>query len=194
MSNFNNPRIPGSRRLKRTAERDAEAVKLWAQGKSYREIADNFGWAVPDTACDAVTRGLRDRGAADLDTIRAVENAKLDAVEQKLWPILSRTHYVYASGTGQVVTDPATGEPLTDDGPVIAASAALVRVFERRARLNGADAARRAVLTIEMVDREIRELEAEIAARGRGLPVPGELRAIEADRGDAEATGERPGW
>ena len=47
---------------------------------------------------------------------------------------------------GKVITDPATGGAMLDDGPVVSAAATLMRIGESRRKLLGLDAPATAVV------------------------------------------------
>jgi hypothetical protein len=75
--------------------------------------------------------------------------------------VLHRRHVVVQSGK---VVKGDDGQPIPDDGPVLQATATLLRVMERRARLHGLDApAKHEVLTLDAIDAEIRRLEEQLS-------------------------------
>src|SRR4051794_18019038 len=67
-------------RLKR-----ARAVELLAQGLSYDEIARQVGFTHRGSAHRAVYKALAEREAEDIDNLRALECARLDAVQAAYW-------------------------------------------------------------------------------------------------------------
>lgn len=119
-----------------TAERDAQAARLRTRGYTYRAIATELGIDV-HTAHDAVQRVLQatvEEPAADL---RRVELERLDMLVRKATDVLDAFHHV-VSNRGDVVE--YNGQPLEDDGPVLAAINTLIRVSESRRKLLGLDA------------------------------------------------------
>lgn len=68
---------------------------------------------------------------------RAISLERLDGMTAAALKVLQTMHYVVDHG--QVVAHPQTGEPLLDDGPVLAAIDRLHKIEERRARLLGLD-------------------------------------------------------
>jgi hypothetical protein len=75
--------------------------------------------------------------------------------------VLRRRHVMVQSGK---IVKGDDGQPITDDGPVLQATATLLRVMERRARLLGLDApAKHEVLTLDAIDAEIRRLEEQLS-------------------------------
>lgn len=124
------------------------------------------------------------------------ENAKLDLMERSAWEVLRARHYVVNQGV-VVWHDPSTqpeerqrrgwanikdlaqeiqqrtaeARPLEDDAPVLAALMVLLKIAERRAKLNGFDAPVKKIVEVETgagVDERIAQLMAELAAGGQG--------------------------
>ncbi len=91
--------------------RKARAVELATQGHTYQQIADELGYANRGTVHRVVQQTLHAHQADSVDTLRALEVARLDALQQALW-------------------DRAM------DGHVPAAQA-VVRIIEARARVLG---------------------------------------------------------
>jgi hypothetical protein len=150
------------------AQRDARALELRAAGATYRQIAERLGCSL-DTAWKAVDRGLVRTRQEPADKLRRLERERLDA-----WQVtaerIARTRHVLIQA-GKPVIDPSTGRPYADNGPVLAALGMLVRIAERRARLEGLDAPVRVdarVETVAEIDAQIRELEAELEAGDPG--------------------------
>ena len=61
------------------------ALELVAEGKSYDEIALAVGYSHRGSAHRAVFKALDDREAEDVDHLRAIELARLDALQVALW-------------------------------------------------------------------------------------------------------------
>jgi len=111
---------PKARRAQ-VAERRAQAVELRCGGASWETIAATLDYASRGAACTDVTRAL-DQRLADLgtrvDRLRTLALERLDATLRAVWPLLD------------------SGDPLT----VVRAAGTVVRVEQRRARLEGTDA------------------------------------------------------
>lgn len=145
-----------------TAERDAQACELRAQGYSYQRIAAALRYTDRSLARRAVERALAATVRDSADTLREIELQRLDAMWQQAWQVLYEDH-PFVSG-GRIVYDPATGQPLVDDGPVLAAIDRLLKISERRAKLLGLDAPTKVeTITLDQVDAEIARLMAELA-------------------------------
>lgn len=140
-----------------TAERDAEAARLRTDGLSYREIAKQLGFADESGAYMAAGRALdatrRDGG----DKLKAYEIERLDVLYRAALDVLRREHL--AHGNGRVVErlNPATGriETLRDSGPELAAIDRLLKIQERRAKLEGIDSPTRHSVDADALGREI---------------------------------------
>src|ERR1039457_3156932 len=152
-------------------ERDAQAVELRRRHLNYRQIAKELGWASPNAAYKAVQRGLTDTQAEANDEVRQMVLDRLDDIARGFQRVFATRHYVVSVGSGRVVMDPKNpSEPLADDGPVITAGLALLRVMERRAKYLGIDAPTRSrveVITADVIESEIARLEGQLAATPR---------------------------
>lgn len=62
------------------------AVEPLAKGCSYDEIARQVGFSHRGSAHRAVSRALAEREAEDIDNLRALECARLDALQTAHWP------------------------------------------------------------------------------------------------------------
>lgn len=141
-----------------TAQRDADAARLRAEGWSYQAIADELGWSSKGDAHHAVRRVLQDTVKEAGDEVRAIELARLDAeltrlakVEAAVWTVLKRQHVTVSNG--QIIR--IEGEPLLDDAPVLQAADRLVKIEnarrsngERRSKLLGLDAPTKQAISI----------------------------------------------
>jgi hypothetical protein len=146
-------------------ERDAQAVELRRRHLNYKQIAAQLGYASLSSAYDAVQRGLKDTQGEASAEVRQMELDRLDDIARGFQRVFATKHYA-ASVTGKIARHPETGEPLIDDGPVIQAGLALLKVMERRAKYLGLDAPSRSrveVITADMVESQIAELEAQLA-------------------------------
>jgi transposase len=131
------------------AERDATAARLRARGLTYRRIAAELGVDVA-TAHRAVKRALEATVAEPAAEVRQLELERLDTelerlaeLEERVREVLEAKHVTVQHGA-VVQLD---GQPLPDDGPVLAAADRLLKIEdarrrkgERRARLLGLDA------------------------------------------------------
>lgn len=110
---------PKARRAQ-VAERRAQAVELRCAGVGWETIAATLGYANRGAACTDVTRALDQRLAAlgtRVDRLRQLAIERLDATLRAVWPLLD------------------SDDTLT----VVRAAGTVVRVEERRARLEGTD-------------------------------------------------------
>jgi hypothetical protein len=115
-------------------ERDAAAARLRSEGKSYRQIAAELGCDL-HTAHDAVQRAIAAVVAEPAAAAIHFELDRLDRLHRAAMEVLER-HHVTVSNGKVIVVD---GEPLLDDGPVLAAIDRLVRISESRRKLLGLD-------------------------------------------------------
>jgi len=149
--------MPRGRKLQ-TMERDAQALDLHYRGLGYRQIATQMGWRSPAAAHQAVRRAIADTYTLSRTEAVKVEEQRLDALERAFNRVSATKHYVTAAGVG-VVRHPDTGQPLVDDGPVIHAGLALLRVSESRRKLLGLDRpARVEVRNIDAIDGRLLDL------------------------------------
>lgn len=149
-------------------ERDAQAVELRRRHLNFKQIAAQLGYASVSSAYDAVQRGLADMAQEPSAEVRKMELDRLDDIARGFQRVFATRHYAVSVGTGKVARHPETGEPLIDDGPVIQAGLALLRVMERRAKYLGLDAPSRSrieVITEDAVDAEIMRLETALGER-----------------------------
>lgn len=173
-----------------TAARDAEAARLRTDGWTLHRIADHLGFADESGAWRAIDRALKRTVAEPAAALRTLELARLDEAHQIAVAVMRKRHVAWAGGAGKVVThtvpvrdssgaivtDPDTGDPLTetvevtDDKPVLDAIDRVLRIQARRAALLGLDAPKKSqveVITTDQVTAEIARLEADIAAKAR---------------------------
>jgi hypothetical protein len=126
-------------------ERERQAVALHLAGKKFDEIAEIVGYTNRGTAYETVMRALKRETVEDIEEIRNVEIARIDAMLDSIWPIaLEDPEWVRQFGDAKKVV------PLRDDEGrevvfVIPAQAKLdaiakvIRLMERRARYLGLD-------------------------------------------------------
>lgn len=141
------------------AELDSERALWKAQqgpGCCYSDVARHFGISV-STAYDSIRRAMDAAAAAGGREALGMELLKLDMLEVAALDVLKANH-IYVSD-GRVVKD--DGEPITDYKPVLMAVDRLLRISERRSKLNGLDAPTKQTITVvteDAVDAELRRL------------------------------------
>lgn len=144
----------GNGRLTRdltVAERDAKAARLRSQGYSYQRIADALGYSDRGAAHHAVQRVLQLTVQEAGEELRQMERERLDRLSEAAWEVLERQHVTVSNG--RIVS--LNGEPLPDDGPVLAAIDRLLRISESRRKLEGLDAPSRVSVDAEHLGAEI---------------------------------------
>ncbi len=122
------------------AEKERQALQLRKAGATYEAIAKALGYADKTGARACVQRALKETIQEPADELRRLECERLDELLKALWPAALNGH------TRSV--EIALG------------------VMDRRARLLGLDAATRKiveVITEDVVDKAIRELEEELS-------------------------------
>lgn len=167
-------------RTAQAMENDAKAASLYRRGLTYRQIAAELGWKSPAAAFEAVRRAVKDAAREDMggaDALRLMLE-RLQDYRRIAWRVASTKHLM--TNQAGVVRHPFTGEPLLDDGPVLAALDRLIRTDVEEIKLRGLYApvkSRVEVITEEMVDSEIARLLTELAANddanAAGSPGPG---------------------
>lgn len=78
--------MPRSRTL--ALSRQTEAVALRREGHTFDQIATKVGYANRGTAYRVVKAAFETRIAADIDEHRAMEVARLDALQSEMWDVL----------------------------------------------------------------------------------------------------------
>jgi hypothetical protein len=161
------------------AERRAKVLQLRIEQVPYAEIARQLD--ISEDVAEADYRRAVEARRNALDSARtaavAIEEAKLDALEQAVWEVLRREHIVVQHG--KVIY--LKRKPMVDDDPVLRATDRLLKIAERRARLKGHDAPVKVDVRAEVDD----EIAAIAAALASGL---GELEPA----GEAQAPGDAP--
>ncbi len=104
-------------------------------GLTERQIAAEEGLSQPRVHGILAT-AIRARVEPEVDDLRRLAQERLDDQRRSINAVRSRTHFVVQGG--KVVKDD-DGTPLVDDGPVLAANAALLKLEEREARMYGYD-------------------------------------------------------
>lgn len=119
------------------AERLIEVWNLRIEGLLEREIAERLG-INQSTVSRWLKKAYSMRAEPVAAELRAVELDKLDVAEQAVWAVLRRKHVTVSAG--KIVYNDSDGEPIIDDGPILAAVDRLVKISERRAKYGGLDA------------------------------------------------------
>ncbi len=171
----------------RTAEsrkRDFRAAELHGQGWSYQKIADELGFASRSHAHDAVMRAYADMPTEEAQQARRADLDRIDRLIEQAWQVMITPHL--AVSNGKVVRRfvglekdedgierlDLDGKPIPvfedvlDDGPRLAAVNTIKGLLERRARIFGYDApakSRVEVITADMIESQIAELESQLA-------------------------------
>lgn len=101
-------------------QRDAAALELRAEGYSYREIASVLRWNSVSSAHRAVARELAREPLESVPGVRRLESLKLDALERELWRSMRALEVDDAHRRARIAS-------------------ALLRCYERRARLHALD-------------------------------------------------------
>lgn len=128
------------------ATRQAEAVRLAAQGLTYAQIATRLGYADPSGAYVAVQAVLSRVEHSNADGLRAVQGARLAALEAAWLP-----YATYSEKAAELV----------------------LKIHARQARLFGLDAPVKVDATIaDATDRAIAELAEQLGVLADGAKPP----------------------
>lgn len=132
------PRGGNSRfvRTREGAERDAEAVRLRNEGKSFRQIADELYNGNKGEAYRGIQRAFADIAREPVESLAKSLLGQLEELTVAALEILDRDHLAHSNG--EVVT--YGGQPVLDDGPKLAAIREARQLNESIRKLIGADA------------------------------------------------------
>jgi hypothetical protein len=143
------------------AQRRARAIELKNRGLSWQQVAeqvpylDSEGNPSAAFACVDVSRALKQANkelSMGLEEYREAARMRLDGLRRQVFAVLARPHYVLHSG--QIVNGP-DGQPLKDDGVILAAVDRLLRIEERQAKIDGTDASEKLTIALDRrVDEE----------------------------------------
>lgn len=167
----------GPRRTREQIDKDARALDLYCQAKTYQQIADIIGWKSHATAVMAVQRAISDRRVGELDQVDNFAVA-LESVNRAIAyheQVMATKHYV-TSTTGKLVLGP-DGSPLLDPAPGQRSAAELRHLYDQRNRLLGNYApakVRQEIVPEDVVDQEIARLAKKLSEAGRNTGVPAE--------------------
>lgn len=182
------------------AQRRARAIELKNRGLSWQQVAeqmpylDSEGAPSAAYACVDVTRALKQANkelSMGLEEYREAARMRLDGLRRQVFAVLARPHYVLHQG--QIVRD-EDGNPMRDDGPILAAVDRLLRIEERQAKIDGTDASEKltialdrradeeATVVVEAILAGANAIEMEPALRQRMLEAAGShLRTLEGE-------------
>jgi hypothetical protein len=187
-----------------------KAVTLANRGLTYKmiaqELADEYRADNPNLSLVQIERHVgvdihralkayRQRADHAVEERITAQSLRFAEIRRRLFGIISRHHYVLHQG--EVVSGP-DGQPLRDDGPVLAALAQLQQLEDRQARLEGTYQREKLDIALgRRVDEEAADVVEAILAgfaaipelgpevRQRALEAAGaHLRAIESGPGD----------
>ena len=159
------------RRSAETMERDHQAYDLFRRGLSYRQIAAQMEYASSSTAHEAVRRAARENAVDPLEAAaaRQVFLDRFQDYRRAAQRVLSTRHYVASTQSGKLVHGP-DGNPLIDDDPALRALDRLLKIDDMELRVRDlypATKSRVEIVTEDVIEAEIRKLEAEVAQRSR---------------------------
>jgi hypothetical protein len=167
------------RRTLAAMDRDAAALALYCQGKTYRQISQELGWKSVKSSYEGVKRALADRQRDKLEQVdhfaAAVE--RIQTALQRCQEIIDGRHFLAAPG-GKLVMDPRTGEPCLDSAPKQRAITEMRHLNDQLIMLmdlKPATKQRVEIVPQSVVDKEIEQLSKEMADGG-AAPGPGVLR------------------
>ena len=159
--------------------RDHEAAEMRSRAMSYSAIGRHFNVS-KQTAHNMVERAIADIPREGTEDVVRLELEKLDFLERTLYDIMQKEHLI-VTASGKVAT--VDGVPLPDDGVTMKAIDGLLKVSERRGKILGINApTKHEVITLDIVEAEIRRLESELGAKDdnqateiAGIETPAEL-------------------
>jgi uncharacterized protein YicC (UPF0701 family) len=172
------------------AKIDADAARLRAEGKTYRQIAEIQRCDV-STAFARVERACKAVPVEAVESLRTVEIERLDllqrvALEQLVTDQPKIDH-------GRVVRDD-DGTPMIDQAAKLTALDKLLKIAERRARLLGLDQPTRIAQEVTVfaagseIDREVERLAQQLATLDPGPSSGGIENPVDPSTGEGDAT------
>lgn len=102
-------------------ERQRQAIQLRQAGATYQQIAEQLGYSSASGAHAAVKKAMDEFPREDVETLREVDNARLNSMLLTLWPLVQKGDF--------------------------GAMDRALRIMERIAKLNGTDAPLRSETT-----------------------------------------------
>jgi predicted transcriptional regulator len=145
-------------------ERDALIFAMRRAGNTYSVIAETVGVSTK-TVRKSLERAITSLGDENVQHMRGIENARYDWLERQLVEIITGSHPL-VSTSGKLMIHPDTGEIMLDPKPRTDAASQLLRVWDRRAKLNGLDKPARLNITHDSLDADIERIMEELARRG----------------------------
>ncbi|MER6350659.1 hypothetical protein ABT186_02085 [Streptomyces sp. NPDC001634] len=146
--------------------RRAKLVDYRRKKIPYATFYEELGYSTVQAARKDFTRALEESIAAQhtsVEVYREEQLEELDYLAEEAHKILRARHYVVTQ-SGRIVEDPETGQPMVDDGPVLAAIDRLIKILDRVAKLRGLDQIKVEVMTIDAIEAAIADLNAQLAA------------------------------
>jgi DNA-binding transcriptional MerR regulator len=119
-----------------SAERDARAADLRAEGWTLQQIADHLGYQDRTAVRRGIQQALKAIVKAPAEKLLQQEATRLDSLYEEALEILQRDHVMVSHGRVVYGDD---GQPLRDDGPKLQAIDRLVKVRESYRKLLGLD-------------------------------------------------------
>lgn len=150
------------------AARRAKLVEYRRRKVPYGSFYEELGYSSIGVARKDFARALEESIAAQhasVEVYREEQLIELEYLAEEAHKILRARHYVVTQ-SGKVVDDPQTGQPMVDDGPVLAAIDRLVKILDRVAKLRGLDQIKVQVFTIDAIEAEIERLSMELGDPG----------------------------
>lgn len=117
-------------------ERDAEALRMRAAGATLAKIGEELGYGHPANVLRVIKKRTGETLKPAVDEYRRSMDASLDELEAACMAVLEAAHVKIHDG--EAVT--LDGKKVIDDAPVLAATQAILKIHERRAKLWGLDA------------------------------------------------------
>jgi hypothetical protein len=160
--------MPGRSRAEGAAiaARRAKLVEYRRRKIPYADFYEELGYTSAVVARKDFARALEENIAAQnasVEVYREEQLQELDYLAEEAHKILRARHYVVTQ-SGKIVEDPETGQPMVDDGPVLAAIDRLVKILDRIAKLRGLDQIKVEVMTIDAIEAAIVDLNNQLAA------------------------------
>lgn len=149
-------------------------LQMIVEGYGIAEITEKLGFSATSVCRRSIQNAMieqRELGFTKEEQ-RIILAESIRVRRHHLHKIIGRTHYS-VSASGKVAADPQTGLPLVDDGPAQRAITELRHLDEQFGEyVNLKPPSKRSIEVIpqDVVDREIKKLTQEIAARGGEVP------------------------
>jgi hypothetical protein len=148
------------------ARRRTQLIEYRRRRRPYSEFYEELGYTSPNAARRDFNRALEENLAevrTSAEAYREEELQELDHLAETAIEVMRTPHYEVTQA-GKVAEDPATGLPLLDDKPKLAAIDRLLKIQDRRAKLLGLDSAQKVeVLTLDALTAEAERLNALLA-------------------------------